>query len=306
MTSEALAAAARAHPGALYRVLRALASVGIFAKDESGFFRTTPIAELLRTDSPESLRAFVIMLGEPESWVAWGDVLHSVRTGKPAFEHAFGVPLFRYMAEHHDAAQIFDEAMTRRSATENAAVVAAYDLAEASTVVDVAGGQGSLLLEILVAFPHLCGVLFDVPHVVDGARRLLRGTDIGSRCRLHAGDFFVDALPAYADVYVLTKVIHDWNDQRAREILQACRRAMSGNARLLLIEPVVPRGNEPSIAKLLDLFMMVWPGGRERTEAEHQALLASAGLDMCRTIPTASALSIIEARPTPDSGLERR
>ncbi len=209
------------------------------------------------------------------------------------------------MAEHHDAAQIFDEAMTRRSATENDAVLAAYDFAQASKVVDVGGGQGTLLSAILAAFPHLRGVLFDVAHVVDGARVSMRGSAGEERCRLHAGDFFLDALPADADAYLLKKVIHDWDDQRARGIRQACRRAMSGNARLLLIKPVVPRGNDPSFAKLLDLFILVWPGGRERTEAEHQALLESAGLHMSRILPTASTLSIIEARLMSDSDRER-
>lgn len=296
-SSEALANAAGAHAGALHRVLRALASFGLFAEDEDGRFRNTRATQPLQTGAPDSLRAFVIMLGEPESWRSWGDMLHSVKTGQSAFEHVFGSPIFQYMAEHHEAARIFDEAMISRSASENEAVLKAYDFSGVNRLIDVGGGRGALLSAILNAWPRTLGVLFDLPHVIDGSRVSLGSGAKAGRCRLVSGDFFRDALPPAGDVYLLKKIIHDWDDERARTILQGCRRAMSGNARLLLIEPIVPPGNGTSFAKLLDLLMLVWPGGRERTEGEHRALLASSGLHLSRVIPTQSPLSIIEASP---------
>jgi len=296
-SSEALARGAGAHAGALHRVLRALASFGIFAEDEDGRFRNTPAAQRLQTGRPDSLRAFVIMQGEPESWRSWGDMLHSVRTGQSAFEHVFGSPMFQYMAEHHEAARIFDEAMISRSASENEAVLMAYDFSGADRLIDVGGGRGALLLAILKVWPRARGVLFDLPHVIDGARMSLGSSAEAGRCRPVSGDFFRDALPAGGDVYLIKKIIHNWDDERAWTILQGCRRAMSGNARLLLIEPINQPGDGASYAKLLDLLMLVLPGGQERTESEHRALLASAGLYLSRVIPTQSPLSIIEASP---------
>lgn len=292
LTSEDLAVAVAAHPGALRRALRALASVGVFTEDGQGRWALTSAAESLRSDRPGSLRAFVTMLGEPESWRAWGEFLHSVRTGQSAFERVFGEPVFSYMATHPDAAALFDAAMAERSRAEDAAVLDAYDIAAARLIIDIGGGRGALLAAALQRHAHLQGVLFDLPHVIDAVRQ-----SAPPRCELRAGDFFGDPLPSDGDVYLLKKVIHDWDDERALTILRACRRAMSNGAKLLLIEPVVPPGNGPAFAKLLDLFMLVWPGGQERTEAEHRALLASAGLAVNRIVPTASPVSVIEARP---------
>ncbi len=290
-----LAEATQTHAGSLYRVLRALASVSIFAEDEKGCFSLTPLSEPLRAGVPGSLRAFAIMLGEPEHWRAWEGVLHSVRTGQPAFEHVFGMPHFRYFAEHPEAARIFDEAMTSRSSQENEAVVAGYDFADTQTVVDVGGGQGTLMASILQAYPKARGVLFDLPHVIGMSRTRMASAGHTARCEFVAGDFFA-SLPAGGDLYLLKKVIHDWDDERAQLILTNCRNAMSSTGRLLLIEPVIPPGNDPSFNKLLDLLMLVWTsGGRERTESEHRALLALAGLNLNRLIPTRSGVSIIEA-----------
>lgn len=294
---ETLAEATQTHAGALYRVLRALASVGVFAEDEAGRFRLTPLADLLRTDAPGSLCAFAIMLGAPEHWRAWEGVLHSVRTGQPAFDHVFGMPLFEYFSTHPEAARIFDEAMTSRSSQENAAIVAAYDFAAAHTVVDVGGGQGTLLATILQAYPNVRGVLFDLPHVIAPVRTRMESTAQAARWAFVAGDFFA-AVPAGGDCYLLKKVIHDWDDERAQRILTNCRTAMAGTGRLLLIEPLIPPGNEASFNKRLDLLMLVWnAGGRERTEREHQSLLAAAGFRLSRIIPTRAGISIIEAIP---------
>jgi hypothetical protein len=292
-----LAEATQMHAGTLYRVLRALASVGVFVEDEEGRFSLTPLAEPLRTDAPGSLRAFAIMLGAPEHWRAWEGVLHSVRTGQPAFDHVFGMPLFQYFAAHPEAARVFDEAMTSRSAQENTAIVAAYDFAAVHTVVDVGGGQGTLLTSILHVHPDACGVLFDLPHVIAPTRTRIERAGQAARWAFVAGDFFA-AVPAGGDLYLLKKVIHDWDDERAQRILTNCRKVISGTGRLLLIEPVIPPGNDPSFNKLLDMLMLVWnAGGRERTAGEHRALLASASFNLRRVIPTIAGVSIIEAVP---------
>jgi hypothetical protein len=292
-----LAEATQTHAGALYRVLRALASVGVLAEHEEGRFRLTPLADLLRTDAPGSLRAFAIMLGAPEHWRAWEGVLHSVRTGQPAFDHVFGSPLFQYFSTHPEAARIFDDAMTSRSGQENIAIVAAYDFAAIHTVVDVGGGQGTLLASILGVHPNTRGVLFDLSHVIAPTRARIERTGQAARWECVAGDFFA-AVPAGGDCYLLKKVIHDWDDERAKHILTNCRTAIPDTGRLLLIEPLIPPGNEASFNKLLDLLMLVWnAGGRERTEREHQSLLASSGFHLSRVIPTRSGVSIIEAVP---------
>lgn len=290
-----LATATQTHAGALYRVLRALASLSIFCEGKDGHFSLTPLAEPLRADAPGSLRAFAIMLGEQEHWRAWEGTLHSVKTGEPAFEQVFGTPHFRYFAEHPEAARIFDDAMTSRSSQENEAVVAAYDFANIRTVVDVGGGQGTLMASILQVQPNARGVLFDLPHVIATSRTRMASADYAARCEFVAGDFFA-SVPGGGDLYLLKKIIHDWDDERARLILVNIRKAMSSTARLLLIEPVIPPGNDPSFNKLLDLLMLIWTsGGRERTESEHRTLLVSAGLNLSRVILTRSGVSIIEA-----------
>jgi hypothetical protein len=228
---------------------------------------------------------------------SWGEVLYSVRTGQPAFDHVFGVPQFRYFAEHPEAARLFNEAMMSRSGPENDAVISAYDFSSFGTVIDVGGGQGTLLATILQATANARGVLFDLPHVIASARTTIGQAGQSTRCEFRDGNFF-DAVPSGGDAYLLKKIIHDWDDNRAISILQNCRRAIPRAGRLLLIEPIIPPGNGPSFNKLLDLLMLVWTGGgKERTEAEHLTLLASAGFELARIIPTASPVSIIEAMP---------
>lgn len=304
-SAKVLAAEASADANALQRVMRALASVDVFAEDENGNFRNTEAARFLQAKIPGSLRAFVLMLGEPESWQAWGDMLYSARTGRSAFEHVFGSPIFQYMAEHPEAGRLFEEAMTSRSADENDAILAEYDFSSIARVVDIGGGRGAFLSAILRKHPHVEATLLDLPHVIEHAR------EAATSYRLMPGDFFTDLVPSGGDVYILKKVIHDWDDDRARAIFRNCCHAMhdSENSRLLLIEPVIPIGNERSFAKLLDLFMLVWPGGRERTVEEHRALLASAGLQVSRILPTGSSVTIIEAtcaRPATSDGTQWR
>jgi hypothetical protein len=276
-------------------LLRALASLGVFVELEDRHFQLTPLAECLCTNAPGSLRGFAIMLGGQEHWRAWGEIFYSVRTGQPAFDHVFGMNQFQYFADNPEAGRLFNEAMTSRSAQENDAIISAYDFSGFGTVVDVGGGLGTLLESILQATVNTLGVLFDMPHVIASARNTVAQT---ARYEFKEGDF-LDAVPSGSDAYVLKKVIHDWDNDRARSILRNCRRAISSAGRLLLIEPVIPPGNSPSFNKLLDLMMLVWtPGGKERTEGEHRILLASAGFKLTRIIPTSSLLSIIEAIPT--------
>jgi hypothetical protein len=290
-----LAKAAGAHPDALYRLLRTLASTGIFAEEDDGRFALTPLAEGLRTNAPASLRAYAAFCAEDWHWQAWGQLLHSVRTGNSAFEHVHGTQLFDYFARHPQAARAFDEAMTSRGNLEDRAIAAAYDMPR--TIVDVGGGRGSLIATMLRRNPEARGILFDRPHVIAGATALIREAGLADRCQLVAGDFF-DRVPAGGDVYLMKKVIHDWDDARARAILANCRAVMAGNSRLLLLEPVILPGNDPAFGKLLDLQMLVQtPGGRERTESEHRTLLAAAGLRLTRILPTECTLSIIEAAP---------
>lgn len=294
-SAEGLASACGVHAGSLHRVLRALASLQVFSEDAQGHFSETPLSLGLRSGVTGSLREFIVMLGEPESWLAWGDVMYSVRTGQSAFEHVFGATLFDHMAAHPDAARTFDAAMAERGTAENEAVLGAWDFPQAGLVVDVGGGQGSLLAAVLRSREGLNGMLFDVAHVVERAEPMFEAQGLARRCHGVVGDFFTDPLPAGADLYLLKKVIHNWDDAQAVAILQACARAMSPTSRLLLIEPVIALDNEPSFAKLLDLFMLVWPGGRERTVPEHASLIAAAGLQLRGSVVTRAPLSILEA-----------
>lgn len=295
-SAETLAEATGVHPRALHRILRALASVGVFAADDEGRFCITPLAQPLQSDWPDSIRPFAIMAGSEWIWRSWGEIMHSVRTEKPAFDHVYGAPLFEYYSKHPETARIFVEGLTSRSRPENGAVVSAYDFPQAGTIVDIGGGQGSLLASILSSNPAARGVLFEMPHVLPMARPIFEQAGIAERCTFVGGDFF-ESVPSDGDVYILKKVIHDWHDEEAQSILQTVRAAIPSHGRLLLIELVIPPGNEPSFGKLLDLLMLVYPGGRERTEAEHRSLLASAGFTLTRVLPTASTVSIVEAVP---------
>jgi hypothetical protein len=291
-----LAKQAEAHEPSLYRVLRTLASRAIFSEDSERLFALSPAAEWLRSDKPGSLRPYAIMMGEHWVWRSVGEMLHSVRTGESGFEHVFGARTFDYYAEHPNAARFAVEGMSSRSAAENVAIVGAYDFSGISTIVDVAGGQGTLLSSILAANSNLRGTLFDMRHVVDAAGPLIMRAGFQERCHLAAGNFF-DCVPAGADIYILKKVIHDWEDSDARTILGNCRRAMPKSSRLLLIELIIPAPGVPSFAKMLDLLMLAYAGGRERTVDEYRELLASAGFRLQHVIPTSSTVSIIEALP---------
>ena len=293
-TPEELAAAVGADPDALYRLLRALASHGVFAEDEAGRFGLTELAEPLRDDAADSKRALALMMGE-EHFRAWGELLHSVKTGETAFEHVYGENVFSFLSRNPEQAAVFDRAMVEIHGHETEQMLAAYDLAPFGTIVDVGGGNGSVLHAALSRHPGLHGVLFDLPGVIERARAAWEGDERGERLRFEAGDFF-EAVPPGADAYLLRHIVHDWDDEPARRILANVAAAMPDHARVLIAESVIPEGNEPSFAKWLDLTMMVIPGGRERTRAEYERILASAGLELTRVVPTRGEIAVVEGR----------
>lgn len=283
-----------ADESALYRVLRALASIGVFAEGPPRTFRLTPTAELLRSDVEGSLRDVAIFMGEDWHWSVWGQTLYSVRTGEPAWSQVHGNAVFPYFETNAEAAEIFDRAMSSFSMLARNAVVGGYDFSSLNMLVDIAGGHGKLLTGILEATPELRGVLFDLPHVIARAKESEEIKNIGSRLNLKTGNFF-ESVPAGADGYILKHIIHDWNDDDAIKILTNIRKAMGTYGRVLLIEAVVGDVNQPDFAKILDIEMLVSPGGKERTANEYADLFRQAGLKLSRIIPTKSPYSIIEA-----------
>jgi O-methyltransferase domain len=291
-TRDELAAATGTLSGPLYRVIRALASLGVFAEQADGRIANTAASELLRRDAPGSVRDYVIMLGQPWHVAAFGEILHSLRTGQPSVDHVVGRPLWEFFARDAEAGRIFNAAMTGIVAESAAATRDSYDFAGIETLVDVGGGHGLLLGTVLAANPTLRGVLFDQPHVVDGAPATFRRLGVAARATIVGGDFFREV--PRGDAYVLSHIIHDWDDERSIAILRTIHRAAAPGARLLLVETVIPSGNAPSFAKILDLEMLVLPGGVERTEAEYRALLQAAGFRLARVITTRSFTNLIE------------
>jgi O-methyltransferase domain len=286
-----------AHGSTLYRVLRALGDVGVVAELENRHFALTPLGEMLRSDVPGSLRGWATMIGMPFHRCPWTGLYETVQTGEPSFERVYGAKLFDYLAGHPEDSAVFDAAMTSFSTSGTVSIIKAYDFSRFSTIVDVGGGRGALLAAILSANPHLQGVLFDMPRVVAGADEELSSAGIIDRCKVVSGDFF-DSVPEDGDAYLLSGVIHDWDDDHAVEILSTCRAAMPDTACLLLAEGVLPEGAAPSMGKLVDLEMLVvTAGGRQRTEAEFRALLDRAGFRLTRIVPSSNWISLVEAVP---------
>lgn len=290
-TAEELARSTRTHAESLYRLMRALASFGIFGQDEQDRFSLTPVSDRLRSDVPGSQRAFAIMMGA-EFYAAWGELLHSVRTGEPGFHKRFGMPFFEYMTQHPERHALYDEAMTGIHGPETDAMLDAYDFSAFKTVTDVGGGNGSALMTILRRHPALRGILFELPAVADRARTGCLTPGLKNRICIEGGDFFA-SVPSGADVYVLRHILHDWQDEDAVKILCNCREAMHPDSTLLVVEMVIPTGDAPGFGKWLDLMMLL-VAGRERTEAEYGRLFSAAGLKMTRVIPTASDVSLVE------------
>lgn len=290
-----LAKSAEVSSRELFRLLRFLASLNIFAEDEEGRFELTPLAANLQSDVPGSLRAMAIMFGE-EIFQAWGDVLHSIKTGETAFDHIYKSGHFQYLAQHPEAATVFNQAMTEFTRQESNAVITAYDFSHFEKVVDVGGGQGSFLASILKANPKLNGVLFDLPQVIEGAKGYIEAAGLMGRCTISGGDFF-ETIPDGGNVYIFKNIILNWDDEQSVTILKNCRRSMTEHSKLLVVEAVIPPRNVPSFSKLLDLHMLVVTGGRGRTEAEFIALFTAAGFKLANIISTQSPTSVIEGVP---------
>ena len=289
-----LADATSSNADALYRLLRALASVGIFAEGESRRFSLTPLAEPLRSDIAGSKRALALMSGD-EQFRAWAEIDYSVRTGKIAFDKVFGKPIFDYLGEHPDKARIFDGAMVGVHGRESDAILNAYDFSGIGVVADIGGGNGSQMTEILKKHNRMKGILFDLPHVIGRAKERIQAAGLLDRCQLVSGSFF-EAVPEGADAHILRHIIHDWDDEKCLTILRNCHRAMLPASKLLVIESVIPPGNEPFHGKFLDLHMLLIPGGKERTENEYRALFKRAGFELARIVPTGTEISIVEGK----------
>jgi hypothetical protein len=295
--SDELAAETGAHAGSLYRLLRALAAVGVLHEDEQRRFALTPVGELLRPDVPGSLHGWAAFVGRPYIRAAWSELEHSIRTGETAFRHVHGTDVWSYRAEHPGESEIFDRAMESLTGSLNRALLDAYDFGRFETVVDVGGGNGALLSALLGAYPAMRGILFDQQHVVANARSTLDAAGVADRCTVVAGSFF-EEVPAGGDAYAMKSILHDWDDPEAGAILRVCRGAMADGARLLLVERVVGAANEDPRTKFSDLNMLVAPGGRERTIEEWGALLASADFRLDDATPTASGFFVVEAEPS--------
>ena len=274
-TSDELAALVGADPDALYRLLRALATVDVLVEEDGRRFTLTAVGEGLRTDVEGTLAGWVAFIGSPLLWQAWGDLEHSVRTGANAFQHLHGEDVWTYRSTRPEESALFDRAMASLSHQQRQAV-SVYDFTPFATIADVGGGTGSFLARILATAPAARGILFDLPHVVAGAPAVLAAAGVDGRCEVVGGSFF-DGVPPGADAYVLRAVVHDWEDDDAVRILDAVRQAIPDHGRILLVERVVAGPNEGRAAKWSDLNMLVSPGGRERTAAEYGDLLARAG-----------------------------
>jgi O-methyltransferase domain/Dimerisation domain len=295
-SAEALAAATQSNPDALFRILRALASLGVFAETSPREFALTALSETLRGDVPGSFRDVVLFLVEDLHWAVYEELGYSVRTGQPAFDHVFGQELWEYLSEHPEKSLLVDRAMAAVSGSMGPAIAEAYDFSKFQTIVDVGGGTGTLMAAILNKHPRPRGIVYDLPHAIERARAA--GLLPNGRGELIAGDFF-QTIPPGADAYLFKQVIHDWPDEKAQAILQQCHRAMTGAGTLLLFEQLIPPDSSPHPSKFGDIEMLILQNGRERTEQDFRGLLAGAGFRLDRIVPTKSAVSIIEASPVP-------
>ena len=297
-SAEQLTNATATHAPSLRRVLRLLVSAGVFSERDDGTFELTPLSEWLRSDVPGSFRSAVRLFTGPQEWGAWGALSHTVRTGEMAQGHVFGLSPFEYFEKHPEEGAVFDEAMAAFTALVAMAVAAVYDFSSFKKVVDVGGGNGALLIGILKANPHLHGVVCDLPRVVEGAKKQIAAAGLADRCDTAAGDFF-EAVPAGADAYLIKHVIHDWNDEQSTRILKTIHRAMSPQARLMVIEGVYPEHVDQSLASrsaaLNDCNMLLVTGGRQRSEAEFRDLFKASGFSLTRIVATPAASCVIEA-----------
>jgi orsellinic acid C2-O-methyltransferase len=298
-TSEELAGATGAHPPSLRRLLRALTTIEICREREDGAFELTPVGSILRSDSPESLRSWALYSGGYQ-WPIWGHLLDSVKTGESARKIVTGNKLFEHLERDPAVAAIFNQAMVELTRLFSQGVVRSYDFSHMKRIVDIGGGYGELLATILQANPGTHGVLFDLPHAIEDGRRHMVEVGLAERCEIIAGSFF-ETIPGQGDAYILSRIIHDWNDEQCKIILENCRRAIIDDGTLLLVERVVPERLEASADHQAivrsDLNMLIGPGGCERTEAEFRALLSSTGFRLEKVIAIELGFNLIEAKP---------
>jgi hypothetical protein len=294
-SAEELARQIGANPPALYRLMRATASVGVLSEGPDGRFSQTPMSKVLRRDATPSLWAFAIMGGREWHGRGWSHLEDCVRTGKQAIDQIYGTHIFEFLKQHPEEGQIFNDAMTELSMIDSPAVAEAYNFEGFRSIVDVGGGHGLLLATILEKNRHLSGTLYEVPHVVEGAKNGPLKT-VMDRCTLASGDMFA-SVPAGADAYIMKHIIHDWPDERCIQILKACRKGVNSGGKLLVVDSVIQPGNDFSPSKFLDLQMLIFPSGCERTEKQFRDLFAAAGWQLSRIIPTVASDSIVEAVP---------
>jgi len=295
-TAAELASELRVNEDALYRVLRALATTGLFDETTPRRFRLTVAGEMLRANVPGSMRDMALWITSPFHFRTYAELMHSVQTGQPAADKVLGMPVFEYFPRDPQLSDIFNNAMTAFSNAVIPAALAVYDFSGIERLVDVAGGHGAVLTAILQKYPRMQGVLFDLDHVVAGARPRIEALGLADRCSTESGDFF-KAVPK-GDGYVMKHIIHDWDDERATVILKNIRAAMGETrGRVILLDSVLQRGNEPDFGKVIDLEMLAMPGGKERTAEEFEALFAKAGFVLTQIVRTESPLCVIEARP---------
>jgi hypothetical protein len=289
-----LATATKTHPPSLGRLLRTLGHLGVVTQDGTAGFALTPLGEAMKTGAQGAARSAILTLASP--WISggWERLLESVQTGRPGLEGALGMPIFDWLARHPEEASLFSETMVSFHGAEPAAVAAAYDFSATTTVVDVGGATGNLLAAILDKHSGCRGVLYDLPHVVRDAPKLIQSHGLADRVSIESGSFF-ERVPEGGDAYLLSHIIHDWTEEQCLKILGHCRRAMKPTSRVLIIEMVLPAGNVPHPGKMLDMMMLVGPGGQERTEPEYRDLLNKAGLRLTKVVPTDSAVSVVEA-----------
>jgi O-methyltransferase domain/Dimerisation domain len=297
-TSDELAAATQTDPRALYRLLRALAAVGVFHEDEGQKFRLTPVGECLRSDAPGSMGDWARYVARGYHWQAWCGLADSVRTGENAFRNVHGVSVEEYRAAHTDEAAIFDRAMTNQSRVALRGLLDAFDFGKFAVIADIGGGQGSLLAALLTEYPAMRGVLFDQPHVVAAAPPLLEDAGVADRCEIVGGDFFA-ALPQGADAYLLKNILEGWDDDTAVALLRHVHGVLPADGSLLIIERVIEPPNQGRAGKFSDLNMLVSPGGENRTVDEFAKLFTAAGFAFADATPSASGLTVIQAHPAP-------
>ena len=289
-----LATATQTQVQPLFRLLRALASIGVFSERADGHFELTPLAATLRSDVKSSLRPFALSYGEAWWWDGFREMLHSVRTGQTGFRRARGLELFEYLDQHAEHANTFNANMSAMTHDEARAVIEAYDFSGTKVFADVGGGLGTFACAVLHSQPSARAIVFDQPSVIAGGPDAIEESGLQGRLEFVGGSFF-EAVPAAADTYCLKDILHDWDDDRCVRILSSVRQAMTQTTRLLVIERVIPPGNEPFAGKMVDITMLVMTGGRERTAEEYSRLLSHAGLTLARIVPTSSGSSVIEA-----------